>query len=367
MSPEKHQPRPPHEIVIPKVIDSSLIDSDSSTASSQSNGLPDSEKDTCSFSSDIPIDDMTWPSDDDTFCYLHDADLFTVCSEPLFPGSSLTSFQAVSLLMSWQSLHPGISKAAVDHLLKLLHDFILPAENNIPATYGEAHRVLNKYLTPVKQFDYCVNDCVIFRDTSSEKYSSLTKCPVCNEQRYESECHSIARKRFKYLPVETRLRRLFGNKKTSKLLQTHEQDTDDTNIVSSIHQSETWKKWYDGDGYYKGDPRAITFSICLDGMNPFKKENVSYSMCPILLSPLNFPDQLRVLAGSKFLVGIIPGPKEPKNTDPYIQVVVDELLQINGIEMYDAYQSETFKLQANILLHQFDYPGQNKVFHCQGI
>ena len=102
-------------------------------------------------------------------------------------------------------------------------------------------------------------------------------------------------------------------------------------------------------------------------MNLFKKENVSYSMCPILLSPLNFPDQLRVLAGSKFLVGIIPGPKEPKNTDPYIQVVVDELLQINGIEMYDAYQSETFKLQANILLHQFDYPGQNKVFHCQGI
>lgn len=46
----------------------------------------------------------------------------------------------------------------------------------------------------------------------------------------------------------------------------------------------------------------------------------------------------------QFLVGIIPGPKEPKNTDPYIQVVVDELLQINGIEMYDAYQSETFKL-----------------------
>lgn len=59
MSPEKHQPRPLHEIIIPKVIDSSLIDSDSSSASSQSNGLPDSEKDTCSFSSDIPIDDMT--------------------------------------------------------------------------------------------------------------------------------------------------------------------------------------------------------------------------------------------------------------------------------------------------------------------
>lgn len=105
---------------------------------------------------------------------------------------------------------------------------------------------------------------------------------------------------------------------------------------------------------------GLSFSICLDGMNPFNKDNVSYSMCPILLSPLNFPDQLRVWAGSKFLVGIIPGPKEPKNTDPYnIIQVVDELLHINGIEMYDAYQNETFKLQANILLHQFDYPGQN--------
>ena len=30
------------------------------------------------------------------------------------------------------------------------------------------------------------------------------------------------------------------------------QDTDDTDIVSSIHQSEMWKKWYDSDGFYKG-------------------------------------------------------------------------------------------------------------------
>lgn len=66
------------------------------------------------------------------------------------------------------------------------------------------------------------------------------------------------------------------------------------------------------------------------------------------------------------LAGIIPGPKEPQNTDPYIQLVVEEILNLNGTEMYDAFKDESLELQANISLHILDYPGQNKVFHCQG-
>jgi hypothetical protein len=64
-----------------------------------------------------------------------------------------------------------------------------------------------------------------------------------------------------------------------------------------------------------------------------------------------------------FLIGIIPGKKEPHNMDPYLSILVDEL---NGSTFYDSYRGEHFSLKIDVLLHVLDYPGQNKVFHCQG-
>ena len=66
------------------------------------------------------------------------------------------------------------------------------------------------------------------------------------------------------------------------------------------------------------------------------------------------------------LAGIIPGPKEPQNTDPYIELVTEEIIKLNYTEMYDAANDESFKLQVNVALYILDYPGHNKVFHCQG-
>lgn len=81
---------------------------------------------------------------------------------------------------------------------------------------------------------------------------------------------------------------------------------------------------------------------------------------------LNFPHHVRMRAGSMILAGLIPGPKEPKNTDPYVEVLVDDVLSLNKLKVYDAYKNEMFQLKANIVLHIFDYVGQNKVLHCQG-
>ena len=207
---------------------------------------------------------------------------------------------------------------------------------------------------------------VIFHDSSSGNFSKLDECPICNESRFKSESKNVPRKTFKYLPLETRIRRLFGNKPKSSFIQLHRNSAKDTQTVSSIHESPAWSEWYGSGGSYNSDPRALTFAICLDGLNPFKKENASYSMCPILLSPLNFPPHLRRLSGSMLLAGIIPGPKEPQNTDPYIELVTEEIIKLNNTEMYDAANDESFKLQVNVALYILDYPGQNKVFHCQG-
>ena len=57
-------------------------------------------------------------------------------------------------------------------------------------------------------------------------------------------------------------------------------------------------------------------------------------MWPIMLSILNLPFPCRVQPGSILLAGIIPGKSEPKNLDPYIGILVDEINALNGQQLY---------------------------------
>ena len=66
------------------------------------------------------------------------------------------------------------------------------------------------------------------------------------------------------------------------------------------------------------------------------------------------------------LVGIVLGPKEPISMNAYIDVLVDELLELNQAQVYDAFRKEMFDLRVNILSHVLDYPGIGKLFHTMG-
>ena len=66
------------------------------------------------------------------------------------------------------------------------------------------------------------------------------------------------------------------------------------------------------------------------------------------------------------LAGIIPGKSEPQHLDPYIEILVDEILSLSGKKCYDAYRDEYFEMKVDILMNVLDYPGQNKLFHCVG-
>lgn len=288
-------------------------------------------------------------------------------SDPLYPGANITTFQATTILTSWFSLYPGITKSAFNGLLRILHLYILPEGNNLPGTYTDVHKRLNRFLTPVKEYHCCINDCIIYRDCTTANYAHLDKCPVCKEPRYKDSNNKIPQKRFHHLPLELRLRRMFGHKVTSQLLQQHtESNRNDSSSSSSIHNSSAWEEWYGPHGIFQGHTQAVPLGICLDGVNPFSKENVSYSMWPIILFPLSLPHEIRKSSGSMMLTGIVPGPNEPRDFDPYLNVIVDDILALNELEMYDAHHDTMFKMNADIVLHVFDYPGHNKIFHCQG-
>lgn len=67
-------------------------------------------------------------------------------------------------------------------------------------------------------------------------------------------------------------------------------------------------------------------------------------------------------------MGIIPanGHKEPRHANPYLELLVDELLDLTGAELYDAYQKATFVFNVKLLNYVLDYPSLKKIFHSSG-
>lgn len=260
--------------------------------------------------------------------------------------------------------HPGISKEALSSALAMNHT-MLPDGNNLPNSYEAALRIIQPYLVQSIVYDVCPDDCIIFR----KEYESLSVCPKCDKRRYVSDQSRIPTRRFTYLPLKPRLVRLFGNSNMAQILQSHATiKNPDTDNFFDLHGSEGWKNAYSINGVFKGDPRGISLSICADGVNPFAHNKVTYSMWPIMLTLLNLPRHMRNRFASILLVGIVPGngSQEAKSLNPYLDILVDEMLELSGSTLYDAYRDAPFECKTAILLHTLDYPGIGKVLSVVG-
>lgn len=279
---------------------------------------------------------------------------------PLYDGSKCTLMDALVKYFYWFSSHPSISKEALSNMLSLQHE-ILPPDNTLPSCYDSAIKLIEPLLIQPIVFHACRNDCIIFR----KDYSDCNKCPKCGELRYTKL--GIAAKHFIYLPIGPRLVRLFGTSNLSEVVQAHGLHVSGSTLYD-IHDSPVWKAAYSNSGQFSSDNRGISFAFNTDGVNPYSHNKVSYSMWPMILTLLNLPRSKRHLFGNVWLVATIPGNdnKEPNSLDPYLEIMVDELLEISNQRFYDSYQNVPFNLKVNVLLYVLDYPAIAKVFNVKG-
>ena len=99
----------------------------------------------------------------------------------------------------------------------------------------------------------------------------------------------------------------------------------------------------------------------------FKNWRKDCSITPMVVSVFNFPPQIRHRLGNDMLVGVIPGPKPPKDPGPFIEPLVDELAQLwDGIPTTDAASCESFNLRAAVTLYVLDGLEMCKVMREKG-
>ena len=254
-----------------------------------------------------------------------------IANSPLLHNSLIcTLFETLVHLFDWFSSHPSISKEAFSKNLQIWHS-ILPEGNLLPTSYRDAYKIIKPYLDPEIIFHACPNDCILFRG----KFKHSVVCPKCNEPLFKAA--KIPRRTFHYLPLSPRLARSFGTKDISYLLQSHEDEKHNFNtggIMKDIHDSPRWKEAFGSNGTFEGDPQGTALSLCLGGLNPWSKNKTNYSMWPIVLGQLNLPRNVRYHLANLVLVGIIPSQvqrAEPKSLDPYLEVLVDEIIAFTWV------------------------------------
>lgn len=94
----------------------------------------------------------------------------------------------------------------------------------------------------------------------------------------------------------------------------------------------------------------------IDPFNPFEEGNSVYSMTPIIIQYLTLPKTERYKNRNMDLVGVIPGPRMPYSFQPFLDVLVDELMELSsrGIEI-----PAIGNVRAMLLSFSCDYPGNN--------
>lgn len=96
--------------------------------------------------------------------------------------------------------------------------------------------------------------------------------------------------------------------------------------MTDIYDGSRWQDQVIRDTImYKGKftGQNLVFNISGDGICPF--DNQPISMWPVALSCLNLPPWVRMTMPALWLLTIIPGPKEPKDFQPVLDIIADEL------------------------------------------
>ena len=105
-------------------------------------------------------------------------------------------------------------------------------------------------------------------------------------------------------------------------------------------------------------------SLCVSSENVF----VSHAKHPIvLLTNLNLALDVRVLKENLMISTVIPGRKEPRDTNTFLQPLVVELQKLyRQVPAFDAFLQQPFTLRISIAKSSMDQAAMRKVLQFRG-
>uniref|UniRef100_A0A151UG77 Transposase-associated domain-containing protein n=2 Tax=Cajanus cajan TaxID=3821 RepID=A0A151UG77_CAJCA len=266
----------------------------------------------------------------------------TMCNDlekPLYPNcTKFTRLSGILRLFNLKARN-GWSDKQFTELLELLKK-MLPEGNTLPNRNYEAKKVLCAMGLEYKKIHAYPNDCMLYHG----EFEGLHQCPKCELSRYrqkqDDSDYDVSTKGppakvLWYLPIFPRLKHLFANANGTKLM-----------------------RWHEDERKCDGSLRHLA-DCATNGMNPFGNLSTKHSSWPVLLTIYNLPPWLCMKCKYLMLSMMISGPRQPGNDiDVYLSPLVEDLKMLweEGIDVFDGYSSELFRLRAMLFCTINDFP-----------
>lgn len=217
-------------------------------------------------------------------------------------------------------------------------------------------------------YDCCINSCQLFVGL----YAAEERCTECHEPRYSIQ--QKPRKQFMYIPLIPRLEAYFSNPSVIAELRYRAEFAHDPSIIKDVFDCDLYRNLLlrnvklDNKTYarrYFEDERDFALGLSTDGFAPFKRRK---STCwPLIIFNYNYPPDVRFHLDKILCVGVVPGPRKPKDFDSFLWPLVEELLTLSlGVTAYDYSKRESFKLCAYLFLCFGDIPAMSMLMHMKG-
>ncbi|QRV85581.1 Transposase family tnp2 [Ceratobasidium sp. AG-Ba] len=222
--------------------------------------------------------------------------------------------------------------------------------------------------------DCCEDSCVAF--TGNKEL--LKECPRCGKDRYEQDPNNLDRLRpkrtFFYMPAAPRLANLFRDPDMAEKMSYRAEfqpkpgvtrDIFDGTHYQHLRDRRVWTAHESFDHKYFSAPTDIALGLSTDGYGPFKKRK---SSCwPLILFNYNLPPAIRFHLEHILCLGVIPGPKEPKDIGSFLQPLIDELDDLAaGVPAWDSVNKRPFCLRAYLIACFGDMPAVAKLMCMKG-
>lgn len=227
----------------------------------------------------------------------------------------------------------------------------------------------------VRYIDCCINSCMAY----TGQHEGSEECNYCGEARFEQRGTKRQAKRvFCYIPLIHQLLGLYQSKDTAALMWYRSKfERKGPDIIRDVFDGAIYQKLcrhrvvLDGekqDHRYFEDPHDVAFSVCTDGFLLFQRRRSGPSATPILIQNYNLPPAIRTHANNLICVGVIPGPKQPKDLASFRQPLEEECAKLagEGIKGYDASTKKEFTLRAYQIFELADIVALEKSLGIKG-
>ncbi|EUC56560.1 transposase family Tnp2 protein [Rhizoctonia solani AG-3 Rhs1AP] len=224
------------------------------------------------------------------------------------------------------------------------------------------------------RIECCVNSCMAF----TKPFDTLDNCLFCDEDRYrprkDPNAPRTARKFFQYIPIIPRLINMYRHPDTAKQLAYRSTYEHLSHLVRDIFDGAHYQRLCRSRVVVDGEtlrhkffslPTDIALGLSSDGFGPFKSRK--QSCWPLLAFNYNLNPEIRFRLENLLCLGVIPGPKAPKDIGTFLSPLIDELEDLaRGVPAFDSRHNRPFALRAYLITCFGDMPAVAKLMYMKG-